>query len=86
MRNSRNINIFVRVPAREDRVPGRGDREIVYVPNVYVPFPAPKEGLAERGRIQNRQMVSRQILSFVDNFVEPEVLQSGFGVIFSGEI
>ena len=34
VRNPRNINIFVRVPGREDR-------DIVYVPNVYVPFPAP---------------------------------------------
>ena len=25
------------------RIGDRGDREIVYVPNVYVPFPAPKE-------------------------------------------
>ena len=41
VRNPRNINIFGRVPGREDRVPGRGDQEIVYVPNVYVPFPAP---------------------------------------------
>ena len=53
VRNPRNINIFVRVPGREDRVPAgrigypagrigdRGDREIVYVPNVYVPFPGP---------------------------------------------
>ena len=29
------------------RVGDRGDREIVYVPNVYVPFPAPREGLCE---------------------------------------
>ena len=35
----RNINIFVRVPGR--RIGDRGDREILYVPNVYVPFPAP---------------------------------------------
>ena len=37
--NPRNINIFGRVPSREDW----GDREIVYVPNdiVYVPFLAP---------------------------------------------
>ena len=47
VRNPRNINIFVRVPGREDigypagRIGDRGDREIVYVPNVYVPFPAP---------------------------------------------
>ena len=26
------------------RIGDRGDREIVYVPNVYVPFPAPKSG------------------------------------------
>ena len=26
------------------RIGDRGDREIVYVPNVYVPFPALKEG------------------------------------------
>ena len=38
VRNPGNINNFVRVPDREDR----GDREIVYVPNVYVPFLAPK--------------------------------------------
>ena len=25
------------------RIGDRGDREIVYVPNVYVPFPAPKK-------------------------------------------
>ena len=39
VRKPRTINIFVRVPGREDRWPG--DREIVYVPKVYVPFPAP---------------------------------------------
>ena len=39
---------FVRVPGREDlgypagRIGDRGDREIVYVPDVYVPFPAPR--------------------------------------------
>ena len=26
------------------RIGDRGDREIVYVPNVYVPFPAPNKG------------------------------------------
>ena len=45
VRNPRNINIFVRVPGWEDRVPGRedrwDDREIVYVPYVYVPFSGP---------------------------------------------
>ena len=46
-RNPSNINIFVRVPGQEDWAPGRiqfgdrGDREIVHVPKVYVPFPAP---------------------------------------------
>ena len=40
------FNIFVWVPGREDigypagRIGDRGDREIVYVPNIYVPFPA----------------------------------------------
>ena len=38
VRNPRNINTFVRVPGREDRRPG----ENVYVPNVYMPFLAPK--------------------------------------------
>ena len=52
VRNPRSISIFVRVPGREDigypagRICDRGDREIVYVPNVYVPFPAPKEQCA----------------------------------------
>ena len=27
------------------RIGDRGDREIVYVPNVYVPFPAPTNGV-----------------------------------------
>ena len=47
VRNLRNIDIFVRVPGRRigypaGRIGDRGDREIVYVPNVYVPFPAPR--------------------------------------------
>ena len=29
------------------RIGDRGDREIVYVPNVYVPFPAPRQGCYE---------------------------------------
>ena len=29
-------------PGGFGRIGDRGDREIVYVPNVYVPFPAPK--------------------------------------------
>ena len=43
VRNPRNINVFVRVPGREaaGRIGDRGDRETIYVPNVYVPFPAP---------------------------------------------
>ena len=36
--NPRNINIFVQVPKR---IGDWGDREFVYVPNVYVPFLAP---------------------------------------------
>ena len=49
VRNPRKTNVFVRVPSREDgvyparRIGDRGDREIVYVPIVYVPFPAPRE-------------------------------------------
>ena len=42
VRNPRNINNFVRVPG--ERIGDRGDGEIVYVPNVYVPFPAPSTG------------------------------------------
>ena len=45
VRNPRNINVFVRVPGREES--GSRPRglvtgvieKIVYVPNVYVPFP-----------------------------------------------
>ena len=34
------------------RIGDRGDREIVYVPNVYVPFPAPRDELKNgRGRV-----------------------------------
>ena len=36
VRNPRDINIFIRVPA--GRIGDRGVREIDYVPNVYVPF------------------------------------------------
>ena len=46
VRNPKNISIFVRVPAGEGRIGqpagrigDRGDQQIVYVPNVYVPFP-----------------------------------------------
>ena len=31
------------------RIGDRGDREIVYVPNVYVPFPAPSYLLSKQG-------------------------------------
>ena len=46
VRNPRNINVFVRVPGREESGSRPGGSvtevtEIVYVPNVYVPFPAP---------------------------------------------
>ena len=34
------------------RIGDRGDREIVYVPNVYVPFPAPKFGGDVVGAVQ----------------------------------
>ena len=42
VRNPRNINIFVRPGTRPGgRIGDRGHREIVYVPNVFVPFPGP---------------------------------------------
>ena len=36
------------------RIGDRGDREIVYVPNVYVPFPAPKSAAYILGLFQKK--------------------------------
>ena len=70
VRNPRNINVFVRVPGREEsgfpagRIDDRGDREIVYVPNVYVPLPAPIAGCvflivgAFRPKVCTKQQIS----------------------------
>ena len=47
-----------RIGSPAGRIGYRGDREIVYVPNVYVPFPAPKKGLSRsvgRGSALRRQ-------------------------------
>ena len=35
------------------RMGDRGDREVVYVPNVYVPFPAPRKGLLKTSTRRN---------------------------------
>ena len=40
------------------RIGDRGDREIVYVPNVYVPFPAPSLELADFWGGETQTMVS----------------------------
>ena len=47
-------------PGREDRVPGRDrdDREIVYVPNVCVPFPTPN--CAESGNFSVAEIFHAQ--------------------------
>ena len=52
VRNPRKINISSGYPPGRigypaGRIGDRGDREIFYVPNVYVPFPAPSEPLLE---------------------------------------
>ena len=40
------------------RIGDRGDREILYVPNVYVPFPAPIKGRKQKGRSCKRAVLA----------------------------
>ena len=49
------------------RIGDRGDREIVYVPNVYVPFPAPSFGARDtsvRGRLVRNLNLRREVGPF----------------------
>ena len=43
------------------RIGDRGDREIVYVPNVYVPFPAPNDTTPANVEIISRQVSSETL-------------------------
>ena len=40
------------------RIGDRGDREIVYVPNLYVPFPAPREKFEKKNKVCVRFLAS----------------------------